>query len=193
MRILPIAAVLALLGSAAVAQTDAPKGYVGAYGPDDPNRPFGGPVPEVYLGPGLNVVGPDGATKVVKAVPCSTAARGTDGTTTCDAVTTFFFLDCFTDAQADLLINRLQPALTPDAVWLFADFSEPSRGLMRLRAKAWLGVMYLFFRWQTGLASHRLPDSENLLRKSGFARLAETSFQHGFVRSTVFAKPPADR
>jgi hypothetical protein len=83
MRILPIAAVLALLGSAAVAQTDAPKGYVGAYGPDDPNRPFGGPVPEVNLGPGLNVVGPDGATKVVKAVPCSTAARGTDGTTTC--------------------------------------------------------------------------------------------------------------
>jgi hypothetical protein len=86
MRILPIAAVLALLGSAAVAQTDvpdAPKGYIGAYGPDDPNRPFGGPVPEVNLGPGLNVVGPDGATKVVKAVPCSTAARGTDGTTTC--------------------------------------------------------------------------------------------------------------
>jgi hypothetical protein len=83
MRILPIAAVLALLGSAAVAQTDAPKGYVGAYGPDDPNRPFGGPVPTVNLGPGLNVVGPDGTTKVVKAVPCSRAARGTDGSTTC--------------------------------------------------------------------------------------------------------------
>ncbi|MGY2906545.1 hypothetical protein ACVWVY_005566 [Bradyrhizobium sp. URHC0002] len=83
MRTLPIAAVLALLGSASVAQTDAPKGYIGAYGPDDPNRPFGGPVPEVNLGPGLNVVGPNGATKVVKAVPCSTAARGTDGTTTC--------------------------------------------------------------------------------------------------------------
>jgi hypothetical protein len=84
MRIPPIAAVLALLGSGAVAQTDAPKGYIGAYGPDDPDRPFGGPVPEVYSGPGLNVVGPDGiSTKVVKAVPCSTAARETDGTTTC--------------------------------------------------------------------------------------------------------------
>jgi hypothetical protein len=84
MRILPIAAVLALLGSAAVAQTDAPKGYIGAYGPDDPNRPFGGSVPEVYSGPGLNVVGPDGiSTKVIRAVPCSTAARETDGTTTC--------------------------------------------------------------------------------------------------------------
>ena len=31
---LPIAAVLALLGSAAVAQTNASKGYIGAYGPD---------------------------------------------------------------------------------------------------------------------------------------------------------------
>ena len=88
MRILPIAGVLALLGSAAVAQTDVPKtdvptGYIGAYGTDDPKRPFGGPVPEVISGPGLIVEGPDGATKVVKAVRCSTAARGTDGTTTC--------------------------------------------------------------------------------------------------------------
>jgi hypothetical protein len=83
MRILPIAAVLALLGSTAFAQTSAPN-YIGAYGPDDPNRAFGGPVPEVYPGPGLDEVGSDGnSTRVVKAIPCSTAARETDGTTTC--------------------------------------------------------------------------------------------------------------
>jgi hypothetical protein len=68
----------------AVAQTDAPKGYIDAYGPDATNKPFGGPVPEVYPGPGLDEVGPDGiSTKVVKAVPCSAAARETDGSTTC--------------------------------------------------------------------------------------------------------------
>jgi hypothetical protein len=85
MRILSIAAVLALLlSSAAVAQSDSPKGYNGAYGPDAPNRAFGGPVSEVYPGPSLDEVEPDGiSTKVVKAVPCSTAARETDGTTTC--------------------------------------------------------------------------------------------------------------
>jgi hypothetical protein len=85
MRILSIAAVLALLlSSAAVAQSDAPQGYNGAYGPDAPNRAFGGPVPEVYPGRGLDKVDPDGiSTKVVKAVPCGTAARETDGTTTC--------------------------------------------------------------------------------------------------------------
>jgi hypothetical protein len=78
MRILPMAAVLALLGSAAVAQTNAPQG------PDGPNPALGGPVPEVYPGPGRDEVGPDGiSTKVVRAAPCSTAARETDGTTTC--------------------------------------------------------------------------------------------------------------
>jgi hypothetical protein len=86
MRILPIAVVLALLGPAAVAQTNAPapQGYLGAYGPDNPNRPVGGPLPDVYPGPGRDEVGSDGiSTKVVKAAPCSTTARETDGTTTC--------------------------------------------------------------------------------------------------------------
>jgi hypothetical protein len=40
-------------------------------------------LPEVDTGPGRDVVGPDGSTKTVKAVPCSTYAQETDGTTTC--------------------------------------------------------------------------------------------------------------
>lgn len=89
MRILPIAAILALIGSAAVAQThapkgDAPKAYIGAYRSDAPDQPLGGPAPEVDAGPGSDIVGPDGiSTKVVKTVPCTTAAQETDGTTTC--------------------------------------------------------------------------------------------------------------
>ena len=43
MRMLPIAAALALFGSATVAQADATKAYIGAYGSDAPNRAFGGP------------------------------------------------------------------------------------------------------------------------------------------------------
>jgi len=112
---------------------------------------------------------------------------------TYDAVVTFFFLDCFTDDQVAALLGSIGPALAPGAVWLFADFAEPSRGLMRLRAKTWLWIMYAFFRWQTGLAARRLPASEHLLRKIGLHPLAETSFQHGFVHSAVFAKPPANR
>lgn len=63
-----------------------PKGYTGAYAPaGTPPTPYStGPLPESDQGPGLNIVAPDGVTtKTVRAVPCSTAARETDGTTTC--------------------------------------------------------------------------------------------------------------
>jgi hypothetical protein len=42
-----------------------------------------GPLPKEDSGPGRDVEGPDDSTKTVKAVPCSTAAHETDGTTTC--------------------------------------------------------------------------------------------------------------
>jgi hypothetical protein len=63
----------------------APKGYTGAYAPPGtPPTPYStGPLPSASTGPGLNTVGPDGSTKTVKAVPCSTVARETDGFTTC--------------------------------------------------------------------------------------------------------------
>ena len=78
------AIVLASWASAVVGQTNPPNGYTGAFGSDDPNRPFGGPVPNVYPGPGRDEVAPDGiSTKVVKAAPCSATAQETDGMTTC--------------------------------------------------------------------------------------------------------------
>src|SRR5580693_3056631 len=81
----PTGAVLAVLASVAFAQTDTPKGYTGAYAPaGTPPTPYStGPLPAVNTGPGLAVTAPDGSTKTVKAAPCSTVARETDGTTTC--------------------------------------------------------------------------------------------------------------
>jgi len=85
---LPVAAAFAVLAAAAFAQTDTPKGYTGAAPAPAPgaapNLPVGGTLPETDTGPGLDKVGPDGvSTKTVRAVPCSTSARETDGTTTC--------------------------------------------------------------------------------------------------------------
>jgi hypothetical protein len=71
--------------SAPRASEPAPKGYTGAYAPaGTPPTPYStGPLPAVNAGPGLDVTAPDGSTKTVKAAPCSTVARETDGTTTC--------------------------------------------------------------------------------------------------------------
>jgi hypothetical protein len=67
------------------ASKPAPKGYTGAYAPaGTPPTPYStGPLPKEDGGLSRDVAGPDGSTKRVKAIPCSTAARETDGSTTC--------------------------------------------------------------------------------------------------------------
>jgi SAM-dependent methyltransferase len=107
---------------------------------------------------------------------------------TYDAVTTLFFLDCFSGEQVRAFIERLRPALKPGALWLYADFALPPRGFYRARAQVWLSLMLFFFRWQTGLTVRALPQAEYLLRDAGFHRLAETSWQGGFILSAVFTR-----
>jgi hypothetical protein len=61
-----------------------PKGYTGAYGPPGPANPYyTGPIPDESTSTGRAVIGPDNSTKIVNAVPCTKAARETDGFTTC--------------------------------------------------------------------------------------------------------------
>jgi hypothetical protein len=73
------------LASEPIEKEPAPNGHAGAYAPADtpPSTYSKSTLPEVNSGPGLNKVAPDGSTKTVRAVPCSTAAHETDGFTTC--------------------------------------------------------------------------------------------------------------
>ena len=63
-----------------------------------------------------------------------------------DLLVTHFVLDCFPEAALTGIIKKLAGAATDDANWLLADFCLPAKGLARLRARAWLVAMYLFFR-----------------------------------------------
>ena len=75
---LTAAVALTVLSAAAFGQTDAPKEAPGATQP----TPY--PLPQIDNGsPGRDVAGPDGSTQSARPVPCSAAARETDGTTTC--------------------------------------------------------------------------------------------------------------
>lgn len=107
-----------------------------------------------------------------------------------DAVTTLFVLDCFDTPGVASVIERVSPALRPGAVWLFADFVLPAGGLARVRARAWLGLLYAFFRLETGLAVSRLPDSEAMLAASGWGRAGRLDLQWGLVRSALYERRP---
>jgi ubiquinone/menaquinone biosynthesis C-methylase UbiE len=106
-----------------------------------------------------------------------------------DAVVTLFFLDCFTPGQAADIVRRVTVSLQSGARWLWADFALPPHGVARLRARAWLALLYMFFRWQTGLPARMLPPAEALIAAAGFMRAEMREFQCGFVRSAVFSHP----
>jgi SAM-dependent methyltransferase len=109
-----------------------------------------------------------------------------------DAVVTLFFLDCFPPGRVAALVELLLPSLRAGALWAWADFAIPARGWARLRARAWLALLYAFFRWRTGLAASALPPAEEILLGAGFRREASAEFQRGLVRSALFSlrSPP---
>lgn len=105
-----------------------------------------------------------------------------------DAVVTCFFLDCFTDAEVLDLAERIAPALTPDARWLLADFAVPRAGLAALRAKAWLRLLYGFFRVAAGISARVLPRAEATLGSLGWTPRAIREHRGGLLRTVVFER-----
>jgi ubiquinone/menaquinone biosynthesis C-methylase UbiE len=105
-----------------------------------------------------------------------------------DAVVTLFFLDCFSTAEVEALTDRVGAALRPGAVWLFSDFRLPEKGPARLRARAWVRLLYVFFRWETDIAARELPPSEKILDAAGWRRIACRDRQCGLLRSAVFQR-----
>ena len=108
-----------------------------------------------------------------------------------DAVATLFFLDCFKAEGVEAILSRVGSALRPGALWLFADFVVPPAGLRRARARAWLGLLYEFFRLETGITARELPPSEELLLRAGWSPVATADLQHGLIRSAVLARTGA--
>jgi SAM-dependent methyltransferase len=107
-----------------------------------------------------------------------------------DAVATLFFLDCLDEAGVASVVSRIGRALRPGSPWLFADFAVPAGGVARLRARAWLAVLYFFFRRCAGLRVSRLPPSEEILRQAGWTCAACRELQGGMLRTTVYRRAP---
>jgi len=118
---------------------------------------------------------------------CTDACTFDPGQRTFDAVVTMFFLDCFVDRDVHALVERLRPQLRHGALWLFADFAIPARGLARWHAQVIVSSLYLFFRLATGLEARALPASEAHLLAAGLRCTEVTTERAGLIRTTVYA------
>jgi SAM-dependent methyltransferase len=102
-----------------------------------------------------------------------------------DLVVTHFFLDCLTQPDLDSLITRVNPTITPGALWLISDFRIPN-GLMRLPARLLVRGLYLTFRLLTGLRTTHLPDYATPLTQAGLTRIAHQHRLAGLLTTELW-------
>lgn len=108
-----------------------------------------------------------------------------------DLIVTNFFLDCFPARKLESIVAKLARAAGPSATWLLVDFRYPSSPLRRLRARLWLGGMYLFFRAFAGIEARDLIDPTPFLRSHGFACVQQKKFRGGMIKSELWKRAPA--
>lgn len=100
-----------------------------------------------------------------------------------DLIVTHFFLDCFNEAGAARLVERVARAACPKARWVISEFRESSWW-----AAVWLRLMYAFFGIATGLETQRLIDHHPLLARNGFRMVRAESAWRGLLASELWAR-----
>ncbi len=109
-----------------------------------------------------------------------------------DLVVTHFFLDCFNDAEAAALVQKIAAAARPHARWLISEFRQPEGGWRATWAWLWLRILYAFFRVTTGLQTSRLIDHHPLLMRAGFRLCQAETAYFGLLVSRIVGGPAED-
>lgn len=104
-----------------------------------------------------------------------------------DLIVTHFFLDCFTNEDANRLVESIAAHCEPGARWLISEFRLPSAGVRRVAASLLVRFLYFCFRLTTGLRLTRLPEYEPLLVKHGFALHERRTALGGLLVSEVWS------
>jgi SAM-dependent methyltransferase len=103
-----------------------------------------------------------------------------------DLIVTHFFLDCFGTKEVGYVVAKLAQAAVPNAIWLLADFRIPEAGFARSHARAWLAVMYWFFRCVARIEARELVDPSPFLRVEGFTLVHQNLFRGGMLKSELW-------
>lgn len=105
-----------------------------------------------------------------------------------DLIVTHFLLDCFNTQQVGSIVAKLAQAAAPNATWLLADFRVPEAGFARGHARAWLAVMYWFFRFVARIEARELVDPSPFLRAEGFTLERQRLFRYGMLKSELWRR-----
>ncbi len=98
-----------------------------------------------------------------------------------DLIVTHFFLDCLSRDEMERLIDNLVRSVRPRARWIVSEFREPAAW-----AHAMVAMLYMFFRWTTGLRTRVLVDHRPVLERHGFTMLRCETERFGLLTSELW-------
>lgn len=106
-----------------------------------------------------------------------------------DLIVTHFFLDCLTQAEVESLAHRLALQSSQNAFWLVSDFRIPTSP-MHWPARALIRLLYIAFRFLTGLRTTALPNYAAALTGAGFTLHSAHHSLGGLLTSEMWEYTP---
>jgi ubiquinone/menaquinone biosynthesis C-methylase UbiE len=107
-----------------------------------------------------------------------------------DIIITHFFLDIFAPYRLQRIIGKLNQALSPEGIWLIADFSLPQRetGRYYFWKKILVKSMYMFFRIVCRISAKALPDFNHVFSQLGMIEVYRKNFYYTLIHSCVYSR-----
>jgi len=103
-----------------------------------------------------------------------------------DLIVTPYFLDCFSDDELSLVVDKLYSQLTIEGTWFFADFNIPEGSFRSFIFKNIIQLLYGIFNLFCDLRVNRLPDFSKEFCKYGFTILYEKYFLGGLLVARIY-------
>lgn len=124
----------------------------------------------------------------VRFFPCDALAFDADRPDY-DLVVTHFFFDCIEQRELTAIVAKLGAWSVPRAIWLMADFVIPRHSRWRrFHARAWLWLLYTFFRITAGLRTRALVDPTPHLESQGYRRVRDAHSRFGMLSSATWRR-----
>jgi tRNA (cmo5U34)-methyltransferase len=105
-----------------------------------------------------------------------------------DVIITNYFLDLFREDQSASIAAHLLLTLNSKGIWMVTDFKVNPKFIHKIWQKALLRIMYLFFRYTSGIEANRLPDLPLIFKQLNLKKIYSEEFFSGMMESAVYKK-----
>lgn len=115
---------------------------------------------------------------------------GIDASVKADAIITPFVLDCFSDDELGMVMQKLDGHLNRKGIWLFSDFNVSSHSsFMKWMSRFVIWTLYSFFNTFCRLGRNSIPLFDKYYSALNYQPVSERYALKGMLVSKLYIKP----